>query len=131
MNPRGWLTRLLGDEGERIAARHLKQLGYRILAKQTRSRLGEIDLVALDGETIVFVEVKSRRDDRDGSPAEAVDRRKQVKLTQLALAWLKKRKLLGHRARFDVFAVRWDANGQPVVSHEKSAFDAADLGQMY
>src|SRR5215217_5370179 len=58
MNPRGWLTRLLGDQGERIAARHLKQLGYRILARQTRSKLGEIDLIALDGATIVFVEVK-------------------------------------------------------------------------
>ena len=131
MNPRGWLTRLLGDEGERIAARHLKKLGYRILARQARSKLGEIDLVALDGDTIVFVEVKSRRDQRDGSPSEAVDRHKQIKLTQLALAWLKKRNLLGHRTRFDVVAIRWDTNGQPVVTHYKSAFDAADLGQMY
>ena len=131
MNPRGWLTRLLGDEGERIAARHLKKLGYRILARQTRNKLGEIDLIALDGDTIVFVEVKSRRDERDGSPAEAVDRRKQVKLTQLSLAWLKKKGLLGHRSRFDVVAIRWDAEGQPVISHYKSAFDAADLGQMY
>jgi len=131
MNPRGWLTRLLGDEGERIAARHLKQLGYRILSRQTRSRLGEIDLIALDGETIVFVEVKSRRDDREGSPAEAVDQRKQAKLTQLALAWLKKRKLLGRRARFDVVAIRWDAAGCPVVTHYQSAFEAIDFGQMY
>ena len=46
MNPKGWLTRLLGDEGERNAARHLKKLGYRILAKQARSKLGEIDLIA-------------------------------------------------------------------------------------
>jgi putative endonuclease len=131
MNPRGWLTRLLGDEGERIAARHLKQLGYRILARQARSRLGEIDLIALDGDSIVFVEVKSRRDEREGSPGEAVDRRKQVKLTQLALAWLKKKGLLGRRARFDVVAIRWDANRKPIVSHSKSAFEAADLGQMY
>src|SRR6188768_675887 len=99
MNPRGWLTRLLGDEGERIAARHLKMVGYRILARQARSKLGEIDLIALDGDTIVFVEVKSRRDQRDGSPAEAVDRRKQAKLTQLALVWLKKRNLLGRPTR--------------------------------
>ena len=131
MNPKGWLTRLLGDEGERNAARHLKKLGYRILARQARSKLGEIDLIALDGDTIVFVEVKSRRDDRDGSPAEAVDRRKQVKLTQLALAWLKKKRLLGHRARFDVVAVKWNEKGEPVIAHDKSAFDAADLGQMY
>ena len=131
MNPRGWLTRLLGDEGERIAARHLKKLGYRILAKQARSKLGEIDIIALDGDTIVFVEVKSRRDHRDGSPAEAVDRRKQVKLTQLSLAWLKKRKLLGRPTRFDVVAIRWDSKGEPIVTHYKNAFEAADLGQMY
>jgi putative endonuclease len=131
MNPRGWLTRLLGDEGERIAARHLKKQGYRIVARQTRSRVGEIDLIALDGDTIVFVEVKSRRDQREGSPAEAVDRRKQVKLTQLALAWLKKRKLLGRPTRFDVVSIRWTANGQPTVTHYKNAFEAADFGQMY
>ena len=131
MNPRGWLTRLLGDEGEQIAARHLKTLGYRLLAKQTRSRLGEIDLIAMDRDTIVFVEVKSRRDHRDGSPAEAVDRRKQTKLTQLALAWLKKKGLLGHRARFDVIAIRWNDNSEPVVTHTPNAFEAADLGQMY
>ena len=131
MNPRGWLTRLLGDEGERIACRHLKQQGYRILARQSRSRLGEIDLVALDGDTIVFVEVKSRRDQREGSPAEAVDLRKQRKLTQLALVWLKRRKLLGKRCRFDVVAVRWDDEGRPIVEHFRSAFEAADLGQMY
>jgi putative endonuclease len=131
MNPRGWLTRLLGDAGERLAARQLKKLGYRILARQARSKLGEIDLIALDGDTIVFVEVKSRRDHREGSPAEAVDRHKQIKLTQLALAWLKKRNLLGHRSRFDVITIRWDANGQPIVTHYKSAFDAADVGQMY
>jgi putative endonuclease len=131
MNPRGWLTRLLGDEGERIAARHLKGKGYRILSRQARSRLGEIDLIARDGEVIVFVEVKSRRDQRDGSPAERVDRQKQKKLTQLALTWLKRRKLLGHPARFDVIAIRWDAENRPIIDHFQSAFEAADLGQMY
>lgn len=131
MNPRGWLTRLLGDEGERIACRHLKKLGYRILVRQARTRPGEIDVIARDGTTIVFVEVKSRRDLREGSPAEAVDRRKQVKLTQLALAWLKRRKLLGRSSRFDVVAIRWDAQGRPIVEHFKNAFEAADLGQMY
>ena len=61
----------------------------------------------------------------------AVDRRKQVKLTQLALAWLKKKNLLGHPARFDVIAIRWDANKTPIISHYKNAFQAADLGQIY
>ena len=131
MNPRGWLTRLLGDEGERIACRHLKKQGCRILARQAKTALGEIDLIVRDGETIVFVEVKSRRDRREGSPAEAVDARKQKKLTQLALAWLKRRKLLGQRCRFDVIAVRWDEQGRPIVDHFKNAFEAVDFGQMY
>ncbi|HVJ69374.1 MAG TPA: YraN family protein, partial [Caulifigura sp.] len=68
---------------------------------------------------------------REGSPAEAVDARKQKKLTQLALAWLKQRKLLGHPSRFDVVAIRWDADGRPVVEHYQNAFDAVDFGQMY
>lgn len=131
MNPRGWLTRWLGDEGERIAAKHLKKLGYRILARQTRTRLGEIDLIATDGDVIVFVEVKSRRDDREGSPAEAVTLRKQRKLTQLGLVWLKRRGLLGRPCRFDVVAIRWDASGKPLIEYFKSAFEAADFGQMY
>src|SRR5690606_11751265 len=54
----GWWTRLLGDQGERLAVRHLRRLGYRIVARQSRSRIGEIDVVAMDGDTIVFVEVK-------------------------------------------------------------------------
>jgi putative endonuclease len=131
VNPRGWLTRWLGDEGERIAAKHLKRQGYRILARQSRSRLGEIDLVALDGNVVVFVEVKSRRDQREGSPAEAVDLRKQRKLTQLGLAWLKRRRLLGRPCRFDVVAIRWDSAGKPVIEHFKNAFEAVDFGQMY
>src|SRR6201994_4565555 len=113
MNPRGWLTRWLGDEGERIAARYLKRQGMKILVRQARSRFGEIDLIAMDGDTIVFVEVKARKGNREGSPAEAVEPRKQSQLTNLALAWLKKRKLLNHRSRFDVVAVRWDESGKP------------------
>ncbi len=108
-----------------------EEAGYRILARQTRNWLGEIDLIALDGDTIVFVEVKARRGNRDGSPAEAVDSRKQRKLTQLALVWLKKKKLLGRRCRFDVVAVRWDDQGRMLVEHFRNAFEAVDFGQMY
>ncbi len=131
MNPRGWLTRWLGDEGERLAGKHLKKQGYRILVRQARTRLGEIDLIAMDQGVIVFVEVKSRRDDREGSPAEAVTLRKQRKLTQLGLMWLKRRGLLGRPCRFDVVAVRWDPAGKPIIEHFKNAFDAVDFGQMY
>jgi len=127
----GWLRRWLGDKGERIAARHLKRQGFRILMRQARNRFGEIDLIAMDGDAIVFVEVKSRRDHKPGSPAEAVDAGKQRRLTRAALAWLKRRGLLGHRTRFDVVAVEWDAAGRPEVRHFRSAFEAVDFGQMY
>jgi putative endonuclease len=119
----GWLTRLLGDKGERLAVRHLKKLGYRILARQSRSRIGEIDVVALDGECIVFVEVKTRSTQAAGHPSEAITFAKQQQLTRVALAWLKSRGLLERRARFDVVAITWGDGTNPVVEHYKSAFE--------
>lgn len=131
MAPLGWLRRWLGNEGERLAARHLKGKGYRILAKQARNRFGEIDLVALEGETIVFVEVKSLRQSRGGTPAERIDGGKQVRLTRSALAWLKRRGLLDRRSRFDVVEVSWDERGTVEVRHIPHAFEPAEFGQMY
>lgn len=83
----------LGPAGERATARYLQQLGYRILARGHRQRLGEIDLIALDGNWLVFVEVKTSRCDAAGDPSEAVDRSKQEKLTRAALIYLKQRRL--------------------------------------
>ena len=78
--------RSLGQRGERAAEKHLKQLGYRIVRRGQRSSAGEIDLVAVDGRTVVFVEVKTRTSHDAGHPAEAVDDRKQQRLSRLA-AW--------------------------------------------
>ena len=133
----GWLNRLLGgkllgDRGERKAARFLRRKGYKILARQCASRLGEIDLIALEGETIVFVEVKTRRSDSAGLPFEAVTSAKQKKLTNLALIYLKRHGLLEHRARFDVVTVLWPAEGkQPKIEHYQDAFEPIGFGQMY
>ena len=80
--------RTLGRKGEDIAAAHLAGLGYEIVARNVRTRYGELDIVARDGETLVFVEVRTRRDDRLGSPEESVDARKQAKLVALAEAYL-------------------------------------------
>lgn len=123
-DPRRWLARLLGDRGERLAARVLKRKGYRILARQCRGRLGELDLVALDGDCLVFVEVKTRSTDRAGRPGEAVDRNKRGRLTRAALAWLKSRNLLEHRSRFDIVAITWRPGETPIVEHFERAFDA-------
>ena len=73
---------------------YLRRLGYKIVARRERGRLGELDLVAVDGRTVVFVEVKTRRSHDAGHPAEAVDPEKQRRLTRLALAYLKRHGLL-------------------------------------
>lgn len=124
---RRWRSRSasLGRRGEEAAARHLAALGYRILERGLRQRAGELDLVALDGRTVVFVEVKTRQAADHGSPADAVDVRKQTRLTRAALAYLKRRRLLEHPARFDVVSIVWPADdAEPSIRHLRNAFEA-------
>ena len=121
-----------GLQGERAAERYLRRQGYAIVDRRARGGLGEIDLVAVDQRTIVFVEVKSRRSHHRGHPAEAVDPRKQRRLTRLALSWLKRHDLLEHRARFDVVAITWPKTERsPTIKHIRNAFEAAGDGQMF
>jgi len=118
--------RTLGQRGEAAAARYLRRRGFRIVGRSVRSGLGELDLVAVDGRTVVFVEVKTRRTGDQGHPAEAVDRAKQRRLTVLATAYLQRRGLLNHPARFDVVAVTWPDGRRPQVEHIRNAFEAVD-----
>ena len=131
MVKRGILNKLLGDRGERAAAKYLKQQGYRILARQSRSRIGEIDLIALDGETVVFVEVKTRTTQAAGHPTEAITFAKRRQLTRAALGWLKRNKLLEARSRFDVVAITWRPGDSPLIEHIQNAFEPMGDGQMY
>jgi uncharacterized protein (TIGR00252 family) len=85
-----WQPKPLGYLGERAAEKYLKRQGYKIVARGLLLRGGELDLVAVDGRTIVFVEVKTRRSAQFGLPAEAVSIRKQVYLTRAALFYLKR-----------------------------------------
>ncbi|WP_300669245.1 YraN family protein [Desulfoluna sp.] len=94
-----------GRWGERRAARYLKRRGYRILARNAVTPLGEIDLVAEDKGTLVFVEVKSRTSTLFGRPEDAVTKTKQATLARAALYWLKSHDALGRPARFDVVAI--------------------------
>jgi putative endonuclease len=128
---RDWLRKLLGDRGERAAVRYLKRKGYRILARQSLSRIGEIDIIARDGDCIVFVEVKTRSSAAAGQPVEAVTLAKQKQLTRAALAWLKRHNLLEGRARFDVISILWSANGDPVIEHFQNAFEAIGVDGLY
>jgi putative endonuclease len=122
----------LGQRGEAAAARFLKQKGLVVVARSDRGRLGELDLVAVDGRVVVFVEVKTRRSHDAGHPADAVDQRKQQRLTRLALTYLKRHGLLEYPARFDVVAVTWsDDDGAPAIEHFPNAFEPAGQGQMF
>ncbi len=126
---RAWLNRLLGDRGERLAARHLRRQGLRVILRGYRTAQGEIDLIARDGDTLVFVEVKTRR---QGQPAEAVTLEKQRRLTRATLQFLKQHRLLSVPCRFDVVAIVWpDDSRNPIIEHIRNAFEAVGTGQMF
>lgn len=117
----------LGQRGEREAERFLKRRGMLIVARGDRAKLGEIDLVAVEKRTVVFVEVKTRTTHEAGHPADAVDRHKQRRLTRAAQGFLKRHQLEENAARFDVVAVTWpDAKKRPVIEHYRHAFEAAE-----
>lgn len=118
--------RALGIEGEARAAEHLAARGYRILARNARAGRVEIDLVALRGRTLVFVEVKTRRSRGAGLPEEAVDFRKRERLVQGAAAWLAAHPRRAGSVRFDVVACERDAAGRWSVRHLEGAFEAGE-----
>src|SRR5947208_15964439 len=100
---------VLGEEGERAAARFLEARGYRILERNYRTRRGEIDLIAEDGRMLVFVEVKVRLDDRFGGPAAAITRAKQARIARLAQQYLAWRRVGDRTCRVDVVLI-WGAD---------------------
>jgi putative endonuclease len=115
-------TRDLGRRGEEIALRYLARKGYQILERNYRCRYGEIDLIARDGDTLVFVEVKSRKSDIFGMPEESVGRAKQRKISTVALHYLTEKTLHGRRARFDVVSIV-TTSGEEKITHIPDAFD--------
>jgi len=138
----GWFTRLLsdgtgarkqlGNRGEIEAARYLEELRYQILHRQLRGLFGELDLVALDGDTIVFIEVKTRASTQAGHPTEAITPAKQQKMTRSAVAFLKRHRWLNQRSRFDVVSIIWPSDDQPpLIQHYKNAFESTGFGQMF
>lgn len=107
----------LGRHGEDLAARQLVGAGFEILARNWRCELGEIDIVARDGNSLVIVEVKTRRSTAFGTPAEAITARKADKLRELALAWLQRHPGGGLDLRFDVVSIVVPRNGATELSH--------------
>ena len=95
----------LGRRGEDVAARYLARQGYRIIARRERILRGDIDIIALDGRTVVFVEVRSRSDTSHGHPVETIDQRKQRRLVDLANAYIRRQRLEDCSVRIDVVTV--------------------------
>jgi putative endonuclease len=113
----------LGKRGEAVACRALVSEGYRILAQNYRCPLGEIDLVARQGRTLVFVEVKSESGGSGILPKARVDRKKQRKILQVAQFYLKEKGIQGVSARFDVVQVQFNEGDPPLVDIITNAFE--------
>ena len=110
----------------------LRKQGFRILSRNWSCSLGELDLVAVEDDVIVFVEVRSTKSGDLERAADSVDASKQRRLTQLALHYLRKYRLLNHAARFDVLLIDWpDGQRQPQIVHHRQAFDAVGRFQIH
>ena len=113
----------IGFLGEEIATDFLKQKGYRILERNVRIGRGEIDLIALDGKTLVFVEVKTRKGLGFGYPSESITYRKRRQLSKLALLYLQRRRISDVSCRFDIISILLTSRGEAKVEHIENAFE--------
>jgi putative endonuclease len=113
-----------GEKSENLAAWYLKKNGYKIIEQNYRNRMGEIDIIAREKKTIVFVEVKSRRSIRYGNPKWAVTPKKQRKISMVALYYLKTTQQIDAKARFDVVSITSNRD-EPQIEIVRNAFDLA------
>ncbi|MDP9175933.1 MAG: YraN family protein [Planctomycetota bacterium] len=127
-----WLTQLfksqpprdaLGQRGENVAARFLRDQGYKILERNYRCDVGEVDIIARDGRTLVFAEVKTRAYD-EPTPEEQVNNAKQHQITKAARFYLSRYGSPQPAARFDVVAIVWPPGRDPRIRHTPDAFEA-------
>ena len=107
----------LGTQGESIAAAHLEAQGMRIIDRNFHTRYGEVDLIAEEGDAIVFVEVKTRRSGAYGTPEESVTPRKRERLLLTAQTYLQQHELDQRTWRLDVVAITLRANGPATINH--------------
>ncbi|MFI8381879.1 YraN family protein [Pseudomonas sp. NPDC079086] len=117
-------TQQRGDAAEALARQHLEKHGLRLLAQNWRCRLGELDLVMLDADTVVFVEVRYRRYSAWGGAAESVDARKREKLSRAAQHFLQQEsRWAKYPCRFDVIAINADSQAPAQLDWIQNAFD--------
>ena len=119
-------ARRRGDLGEDAAARYLESRGYRVLERNWRYRQWELDLICRDGDTVVFVEVKTRAAKTMGIPADGLNRKKQARLVKAASQYLTRNNLWDEPCRFDLAAVI-DTGTSMDVEHIENAFDLTGL----
>jgi putative endonuclease len=112
----------LGERGEEAAASFLERVGMRVIERNWRCAAGEIDIVALDDDSVVLVEVKTRRTVRKGTPEEAVTPAKQRRYSKLAAAYLQSAGLTGTNLRFDVITLLVLAENRALLRHHRAAF---------
>lgn len=111
----------LGKQSEDLAASYLQKQGYKIITRNYRCRQGEIDLIASEGDVLVFVEVRSKQNQRYGTPAETVDKNKQRKIRKAAENYLFVQRKSDVYCRFDVVAILW-AENKPQIELYRDAF---------
>jgi putative endonuclease len=128
-----WLTKwfkaepprdALGQRGENVAARYLRNQGYKIIERNFRCEVGEVDIIARDGKVLVFTEVKTREYD-DPTPEDQVNRDKRHQLTKAAKFYLSRYGTPQPAARFDVIAIVWPSGREPQIRHTPDAFEAS------
>lgn len=112
----------LGKMGEDIALKEIKRLGYKLITRNYRCSLGEIDIIARDGDCLVFLEIKTRKGRSTGYAKEAVDRRKRGQISKAALTYMKANGCYDERARFDVIAISIN-DGREEIEIVKNAFE--------
>ena len=129
------LEAAIGPRGEQAAARFLRRKGLVIVGQGESDRGGEIDLIAIDPKDrrVIFVEVKTTASTKPGHPADRVTPEKQARIARASLRYMKRKKILGAAARFDVVAVWWSSGGPRPdrIEHYEAAFESPLEGQMF
>jgi putative endonuclease len=127
-----WWRRWFGMRSERLAAKHLRRLGYHVVAVNHQNAGGELDIVAINQACVVFAEVRSTSQPTGERPAASIDANKQKRLTNAALRFMQEHRLLGRSARFDVLIVSWPPGASsPTIAHYPNAFEASGNFQMF
>jgi putative endonuclease len=116
----------LGRQGEDVACMYLANVGTKIIERNWKCQSGEADIIANDGDDLVFIEVKTRASDTYGFPEEAVNHKKRLRYERIATEYLFSHDLPSARVRFDVLALMLSADGKAFLRHHRDAFGVGD-----